>query len=64
MTRSPVVNDISSIAAMSVGLAMATLRRRPSCDSGNTKSRSAMAAGIMLSVATVTASNSAMVACG
>jgi hypothetical protein len=64
MTRSPEVNDSWSVVAMSEGLAMATLRRRPSWDSGKTKCFSATAAGIMLSVATVTASNSATVAWG
>jgi hypothetical protein len=62
--RRPVVNDSSSMAAMSEGLAIATFNLRPSCPSGNTKCFSATAAGIMLSVAEVTASNSAIVACG
>lgn len=64
MTRRPVVNDSSSTAAMSNGLAIATLIRRPSTASGKTKCFSAIDAGITLSVATVTASNSAIVACG
>jgi hypothetical protein len=62
--RRPVEKDSSSTAAMSKGLAIATFSRRPSCASGNTKSRSATAAGIMPSVAEVTASNSAIVGCG
>jgi hypothetical protein len=36
MTRSPVVNEISSTAAMSEGLAIATFSLRPSTESGNT----------------------------
>jgi hypothetical protein len=64
MTRRPVVNDSSSTAAMSKGLAIATFMRRPSTTSGNTKCFSASAAVIVLSVADVTASNSAIVAWG
>lgn len=64
MMRRPVVNDSSSITAMSEGLAIATFSLRPSCTSGNTKCFSATAAGIIASVADVTPSNSAIVACG
>ncbi len=60
----PVLNDSSSTAAMSKGLAIATFRRRPSCTSGKAKCFSASAAGMQLSVATVTDSNSSIVACG
>ena len=64
MMRRPVVNDSSSTAAMSVGLAIASFSLRPSTASGNTKCFSASSAEIALSVADVTASNSAIVACG
>ncbi len=64
MMRRPVRNDSSSTAAMSKGLAIANFRRRPSTESGKTKCFSTSSAEMVASVADVTASNSAIVACG
>ncbi len=58
MTRSPVLNEISSTAATSNGLAIANRRRLPSTPSGNTKCFSASAVGTKVSVAEETCSNS------
>jgi hypothetical protein len=63
-TRSPVMKEISSTAAKSNGLAIATRRRLPSTASGNTKCFSASAVGIVDSVADVTCSNSDSTASG